>query len=78
MVLAAKCKGMHACRQLGTKLDCDETLGDLGDICDSSEKEGRLACSSDKKSRLVCKNNRWAKDRACKRCNVMPGTIDCD
>jgi hypothetical protein len=74
MTLVAKCKGMHACRQLGNKIDCDETIGDLNDICEEADKQ---ACSSDKKMRLVCKNNKWAKDKDCKRCNVMPGSIDC-
>lgn len=78
MVLAAKCKGMHGCRQLGTKLECDETIGDLNDLCEMSASGDKYACASDKKARLVCRGGKWAKDRDCKRCNVMPGSIDCN
>jgi hypothetical protein len=77
MVLGAKCKGMHGCRQLGTQLECDETIADLGDVCDSSEYEGKFACSTDKKTRLVCKSNKFVKDRACK-CSVMIDKVNCD
>ena len=77
MEVAAKCKGMHGCRQLGKKIDCDETLGDVDDICEPPTSGSKYACASDKKARLVCKNGKWAKDKACKRCNVMPGSIDC-
>lgn len=77
MVLGATCKGMHGCRQRGTELECDETISDLGDTCDSSEYEGKFACSTDKKTRLVCKNNKMVKDRACK-CSVMIDKVNCD
>ena len=77
MHLAAKCKGMHGCRQQGTTLDCDETIADLGDVCDSSEYEGKFACAADKKMRLVCKSNKMIKDKACK-CSVMIDKVNCD
>jgi hypothetical protein len=77
MTLAAKCKGMHGCRQKGTELECDETMADLGDVCDSSEYEGKFACTTDKKMRLVCKSNKMVKDRAC-RCSVMIDKVNCD
>jgi hypothetical protein len=76
MTIGARCKGMHGCRQLGNKLDCDETIGELGDVCDSSEYEGKFACSTDKKMRLVCKNNKFVKDKACK-CSVMIDKVNC-
>jgi hypothetical protein len=77
MIIGARCKGMHGCRQLGTKLDCDETIADLGDVCDSSEYEGKFACATDKKTRLVCKNDKFVKDRACK-CSVLIDKVNCD
>ena len=77
MTLGATCKGMHGCRQKGTELECDETISDLGDTCDSSEYEGKFACSTDKKTKLVCKNNKMVKDRACK-CSVMIDKVNCD
>jgi len=77
MVLGATCKGMHGCRQRGTELECDETISDLGDTCDSSEYEGKFACSTDKKMRLVCKSNKMVKERACK-CSVMIDQVNCN
>ncbi len=77
MTIGAQCKGIHGCRQLGTKLDCDETIGELGDVCDSSEYEGKFACSVDKKTRLVCKNNKFVKDKSCK-CSVLIDKVNCD
>lgn len=77
MTLGATCKGMHGCRQKGTELECDETISDLGDTCDSSDYEGKFACSTDKKTRLVCKNNKMVKDKACK-CSVMIDQVNCD
>ncbi len=76
MTLAAKCKGMHGCRQKGNTLECDETIADLGDPCDSSEYEGKFACSTDKKTRLVCKGGKFAKERDCK-CSVMIDKVNC-
>jgi hypothetical protein len=77
MTLGARCKGMHGCRQAGTQLECDETVAELNDVCDSSEYEGKFACTPDKKMRLVCKSNKMVKDRAC-RCSVMIDKVSCD
>ncbi|NOU30034.1 MAG: hypothetical protein HOO96_19190 [Polyangiaceae bacterium] len=77
MVLGATCKGMHGCRQKGTTLECDETISELGDTCDSSEYEGKFACNPDKTMRLVCKSNKMVKDRACK-CSVMIDKVNCN
>jgi hypothetical protein len=77
MVLAARCKGQNGCRQRGTTLECDETIGDLGEVCDSSEYEGKFACSADKKMRLVCKSNKFVKDRDCK-CSVFIDKVNCN
>lgn len=56
---------------------CDETLGDLGDVYDSSDYEDEFACSTDKKTRLVCKSNEFVKDKACK-CSVLIDKVNCD
>ena len=77
MNVAATCKGMHGCRQLGTKLDCNETIADLGDACDSSDYEGKFACTPDNKARLVCKANKFVKDKDCK-CSVLIEDVSCN
>jgi len=74
MTVAAHCRGMHKCRQLGKKIDCDESIGLLGDICD---EDGKLACSEDKKTRLACKGGKFVKDRDCK-CSVMIDKVNCN
>jgi hypothetical protein len=75
MVVAALCKGMHGCRQLGNKLECNQTIADVGDPCE--DYEGKFACSSDKKSRLVCRNAKMVKDRTCKSCSVLIDEVQC-
>jgi len=77
MTVAAHCRGMHKCRQLGKQIQCDESIGQLGDICDSSEYEGKMACSEDKKTRLICKSGKFVKERDCK-CSVMIDKINCN
>lgn len=74
MTVAAHCRGMHKCRQLGKKIECDETIGQLGDPCDS---DGKLACSEDKKTRLSCKGGTFVKDKDCK-CSVMIDKVNCN
>lgn len=78
MNLAAKCKGMHGCRQKGTQIECDETIGDEGDPCDQQEYDGKYACATDKKTRLVCKGGKFVKDKTCKSCSVMIDKINCN
>ena len=75
MVVGATCKGMNGCRQQGTKLDCNQTIADLGDPCD--DYEGKYACAADKKTRLVCKAGKMVKDKVCKSCSVMIQDVQC-
>ena len=75
MVVGATCKGMNGCRQMGTKLDCNETLADLGDPCEGYD--GKYACASDKKTRLVCRGGKMVKDKVCKSCSVMIQDVQC-
>ncbi len=75
MTLAQTCKGMHGCRQMGTKLECMQTIADLNDPCEGND--GGFACSSDKKSRLVCKAGKMVKERDCK-CSVMIDKVNCN
>lgn len=74
MEVASTCKGMHGCRQMGTSLNCDSNMSDLGDPC---EGEGKAACATDKKSRLVCKAGKMTKERDC-NCSVMIDQINCN
>jgi hypothetical protein len=75
MVVGATCKGMHGCRQMGSKLDCNQTIADVGDPCEGYE--GKYACSTDKKTRLSCKGGKMVKDKACKSCSVLIDEVQC-
>ena len=74
MEIGETCKGMHGCRQMGKKLDCDNHLADLDDPCTT---EGDAACSVDKKMRLACKGGKMTKERDC-NCSVMIDQINCN
>lgn len=75
MVVAATCKGMHGCRQQGTKLECNHQIADVGDPCEGYD--GSYACATDKKTRLQCKGGKMVKDKVCKSCSVMIDEIQC-
>lgn len=74
MVVASLCKGQHGCRLQGKKVDCDNSLSDVGDIC----SEGSIACSMDKKAFLECKGGKFVKKQDCKQqCTVFNTEIQC-
>ncbi|NUO50897.1 MAG: hypothetical protein HOV80_18750 [Polyangiaceae bacterium] len=74
MVVASVCRGQHGCRLQGKKVDCDSSLGDVGDTC----SEGSAACSMDKKAFLECKGGKLAKKADCKQsCAVFLDKIEC-
>ncbi len=66
------CKGMHGCRQQGDKIDCDNSLADVGDDCEGED----AACSMDKKAMLACKGGKFVKTKACS-CAVFVDEIKC-
>lgn len=72
MVQMSLCKGMHGCRQMGEKIDCDNSLADEGDTCDGDDH----ACSMDKKAVLECKGGKFTKIKACS-CAVFVDEIKC-
>ncbi len=74
MVVASLCKGRHGCRLQGKKVDCDNSLSDVGDVC----SDGAIACSMDKKAFLECKGGKFAKKQDCKQqCAVFLDKIEC-
>ncbi|CAN5562396.1 hypothetical protein BH09MYX1_BH09MYX1_34150 [soil metagenome] len=66
------CKGMHGCRQMGDKIECDHSLADVGDDCEGTEP----ACTLDKKNILACKDGKFTKVKACS-CAVFLDEIKC-
>jgi hypothetical protein len=75
MTVGSLCKGMHGCRQMGTKIQCDSSLADVGDVCEDGHSDP--ACSMDKKALLECKGGKMAVSKKCGRCTVFLDKIDC-
>ena len=67
-VAVSKCRGPKACRFVADKIDCDDSLGMLGDPCSASAGSGATsyACSTDERSLLKCKDGKLVTDEACK------------
>lgn len=72
MIVMSECKGLHGCRQLGDKLDCDRSLADIGDACSAAEK----ACNPTKKMLLTCKDGKFAKSKDCS-CATFVDNVQC-
>jgi hypothetical protein len=74
--VAEQCKGPNSCRIVNNKVDCDDSLGALGDLC---SPEDTHACSLDAKSILICKNGKFATDEVCKHgtCKVEGKQVGC-
>lgn len=73
MVVAAMCKGQNKCRLSGKAVNCDYSLGDVGDPCEDK----MIACSMDKKAFLECKGGTYVKKSDCKQCTPFLDHIDC-
>ena len=54
------CRGPKACKE-GTKVDCDESVAEVGDACTGAGYK----CSGDRKSLLQCKEGKAALDEKC-------------
>jgi hypothetical protein len=70
------CHGALGCRVGSEKVDCDDSIADVGDPC---EAPNDAACASDGKRLLGCKDHKLALIRACAtKCEARDGTIACD
>jgi hypothetical protein len=73
-----ECRGPKGCKEVGSVVDCDESLAQEKDFCDH---ETNVACSVDKKVLLKCTKAVWVTDTKCtgpKGCSVSGTTVDCD
>jgi len=67
------CRGPAGCREVESKVRCDDTLAKVGDPC---VEDGDQACSTDGKARLVCKANKMTLEKQCNSgCKVVTGKI---
>jgi hypothetical protein len=88
-VVISTCKGPKACVVNGTTIDCDDSFGDVGDLCQVGAGDANYACSTDKKSETVCKPmggadmkaGKFEESSGCrgiKGCHVEGETVYCD
>jgi len=76
MVANQFCRGMHGCRKQFDKIECDDTLANLGDPCDT---EGDISCSVDKTALLTCKGSKMTHTKNCRGgCSVIVDKIECN
>jgi hypothetical protein len=74
--VALKCRGARGCRVGTDKVDCDDTIADVGDACEAASD---TACATDGRTLLTCKDHQFAMARACKtKCAPQAGAIACD
>lgn len=70
------CRGPNGCRPAGAKLDCDTTIGRLGDAC---HPDGDTSCSEDKQQQLKCAGATVTLDKPCPRgCRVVSNESRCN
>lgn len=75
--LVENCRGEKACREVGDKIDCDDSLANVGEPCDTADNH---ACAVDGKAVLKCNGSKWTADDACKGrkvCKVTGTEVGC-
>jgi hypothetical protein len=75
--LSGQCRGDLGCRFIGGKVDCDDSLAVVGDLCSQA---GHYACSVDGKSVVKCDGTKFALDEACKNrkvCKLSGDKVGC-
>jgi hypothetical protein len=73
------CPGPLACSRFENRVNCDTTMGNVGDNCMGEDDE--YACSSDKKQVVVCKKGKFESYLQCRGATgcAMDGKIpNCD
>ena len=76
----AKCRGPGGCSKLGSKITCDDSISEEGDICLEAGSENR-ACSGDKKTSLLCSAGKFKAVQTCggpRGCQIKGDLVTCD
>jgi hypothetical protein len=75
--LSENCRGEKGCRDVGNKIDCDDSVAQIGEMCDTVNNH---ACALDSKSIVKCNGSKWVADEACKGrkiCKVNGSEVGC-
>jgi hypothetical protein len=81
--LTRTCKGPKHCSITGTIINCDDTMGDVGDLCTVDQGDDNYGCSTDKKIEVVCDaaTNKFQPSNTCrgpKGCWIENNRVFCD
>jgi len=77
------CKGPKKCVITGTIINCDDSMGDVGDPCAVEAGDGNYGCTVDKKVEVVCDatSSKFQISNACrgaKGCWIENNLVHCD
>ena len=76
----ARCRGPGGCSKLGSRITCDDSIADDGEVCLESGSDNR-ACSSDHKTSLFCAAGKFKAVQTCrgpKGCQIKGDSVTCD
>jgi len=76
-ILAGKCGGARGCKVKDDGIDCDDSVGEVGDPCDLAD---HYACAKDGRVLIKCVGNRFVKDEECKKgktCKIVGDKVQC-
>jgi hypothetical protein len=75
--LTENCRGEKGCHEVGNKIDCDNSVAQVGEVCDTVNDH---TCTADGKSIVKCNGSKWVADEACKGrklCKVTGSEVGC-
>jgi hypothetical protein len=80
--ISSVCKGPKGCAVSGGKAVCDDSFGDIGDLCIHQPDDTNYACSTDGLTEVVCDpSGRFRPADICrgpKACHVADDRVYCD
>jgi hypothetical protein len=77
------CRGPKGCRVEGGAVNCDDSIGEIGDRCAPSPGDANYACSFDATTEIVCERDSRQfgvvkKCRGPRRCYIADERVYCD
>ena len=78
MAAGSPCRGANHCQVQGNRINCDASVTEVGDACDS---DAGASCSADGQNLMHCVDGRIAVQVPCRgpqHCRVSGRNIDCD
>lgn len=81
--VARTCKGPKKCAVNGDLINCDDSMGDVGDVCRAEAGDANYGCTTDKKIEVVCDaaTSKFQPSNTCrgpKGCYIENERVYCD